>query len=102
MERWPDLRVLAKDRREFTIDKAEDKLEEAVDAGEGWAIKFTLATVGKRRGYVERQEHTGADGGPMVTEHTVPLDRLSPALRRQIVAEIEALEPSRQLKAVNS
>jgi undecaprenyl pyrophosphate synthase len=47
------------------VDKAELKLEQAIDAGEQWAITFTLRTLGKERGYVERQEVTGAAGGPV-------------------------------------
>jgi hypothetical protein len=48
------------------IDKAELKLEQAVLNGEPWAIQITLRTIGKHRGYVERQEVTGADGGAIV------------------------------------
>lgn len=48
------------------VDKAELKLEQAVLNGEPWAIQITLRTIGKSRGYVERQEVTGADGGAIV------------------------------------
>ncbi len=48
------------------VDKAELKLEQAVLAGEPWAIQMTLKTIGKSRGYVERQEVTGAEGGAIV------------------------------------
>jgi len=47
------------------IDKAELKLEQAVLNGEPWALNLALKTIGKQRGYVERQEVTGADGGPV-------------------------------------
>ena len=47
------------------IDKAELKLEQAVMAGEPWAVQFSLRTIAKSRGYVERREVTGADGKPM-------------------------------------
>jgi len=50
------------------VDKAELKLEQAVMAGEPWAVQFSLRTIGKSRGYVERQEVTGADGGAIVVE----------------------------------
>ena len=50
------------------IDKAELKLEQAVMAGEPWAVQFSLRTIGKSRGYVERNEVTGADGGAIVVE----------------------------------
>ena len=45
---------------------AELKLDAAVQAGEPWAIAFLLKTVGRKRGYVQRQEITGADGQPVV------------------------------------
>ena len=44
-------------------DTAELKLASAILNGEPWAILFRLRTKGKSRGYVERQEITGADGG---------------------------------------
>lgn len=47
------------------IDIAELKLENALTNGEPWAIQFTLKTIGKSRGYVERQEVTGADSSPI-------------------------------------
>ncbi len=50
------------------VDKAELKLEQAVLNGEPWAIQITLRTIGKHRGYVERQEVTGADGGAVMVK----------------------------------
>lgn len=38
------------------IDIAELGLMDALKNGEAWAIKYTLSTKGKVRGYVERQE----------------------------------------------
>ncbi len=45
------------------LDKAELKLEQAIMNGEPWAVQFALRTIGKQRGFVERQEVTGAEGG---------------------------------------
>lgn len=59
----PKLKTLTEELRETKLDTAEDKLGEAIDKGEGWAICFFLKTQGKKRGYVERSEITGADGG---------------------------------------
>ena len=48
--------------REGELDIAEQKLREAILNGEAWAIALKLKTQGRKRGYVERQEVTGADG----------------------------------------
>lgn len=48
--------------REELVDYAELALRSALLSKEPWAVQFTLKTLGKSRGYVERQEHTGADG----------------------------------------
>src|SRR5215471_20470162 len=51
------------------VDAAELALMTAVAKGEPWAVKFTLSTLGKDRGYVQRQEHAdkhaGADASRM-------------------------------------
>jgi len=49
------------DECERVIDKAENKLQNAIDSGDMQMVKWYLATKGKRRGYVEKQEvdHTG-------------------------------------------
>ena len=58
-------RQAIEDAREQMGDVTELKLYEAIQGGEGWAIAFYLRTQGKTRGYVERQEVTGANGGPV-------------------------------------
>ena len=52
---------------EKATDRAEIKLMEAVENGEIAAIIFRLKTKAKKRGYVERQELTGADNQPIIT-----------------------------------
>ena len=42
---------------EYGLDLAQNKLRQAVEAGEPWAIQLTLRTLGRGRGFVERQEH---------------------------------------------
>jgi hypothetical protein len=44
------------------VDVAELALRAAVTRGEPWAVGLVLKTLGKDRGYVERQEVTGKDG----------------------------------------
>lgn len=51
------------DARESMIDTAESQLYQQIEDGNMTAIIFFLKTRGKSRGYVERQEVTGADGG---------------------------------------
>lgn len=41
---------------ESVIDKAENRLFEAIDNGEPWAIKFFLAYKGKSRGYQDSKK----------------------------------------------
>jgi hypothetical protein len=48
--------------RETLIDFTENQLFNQVKEGNITAIIFTLKTIGKYRGYVERHEHTGQDG----------------------------------------
>ncbi len=60
-ERLQKARELA---QEQTLDKAEHALLKAVDKGEGWAVCFMLKTIGRKRGYVERQEVTNAPDRP--------------------------------------
>lgn len=88
MKRHPSLMELHQIKRDIVIDRAEDKLFEAIQEGEAWAVKYALSTIGKRRGFTERTELTGADGGAIRTEHTVPLDSLSIETKRKIVAEL--------------
>ncbi len=63
------------DSRERFLDLAESNLRKLVA---GWverpsetAIIFTLKTRGKKRGYVERQEVTGADGADLIPPRTL-------------------------------
>lgn len=52
--------------RSELVDYGELALRKAIIAGEPWAVGFVLKTLGKIRGYVERQEITGAEGGSIV------------------------------------
>ena len=63
MKRVPSIKQAVEDARGEVVDYAEQKLRLAILNGEPWAIAMALKTIGKHRGYVERQEVTGADGG---------------------------------------
>jgi hypothetical protein len=65
IRRYPTLRQVVDDQRESLVDRAELSLRGAVNSGEQWAVTLVLKTLGKSRGYVERQEVTGAENGPI-------------------------------------
>lgn len=74
VNRFPEIKQVLDESRESVIDVAESALQRAVLNGEGWAIAFTLKTIGKRRGYVEKteQEITGLMGVQFIDD--VPND----------------------------
>ena len=50
--------------QDIALDFAESQLHQQIKGGNTAATIFYLKTKGKRRGYVERQEITGAEGLP--------------------------------------
>ncbi len=56
IERHPRLLQLTKDFRESIVDHAESAFNKAVITEQPWAIQFALRTIGRKRGYVDRQE----------------------------------------------
>jgi hypothetical protein len=52
------------DIQNVALDFAESQLHKQIQGGNTSATIFYLKTKGKNRGYVERQEITGADGMP--------------------------------------
>jgi len=65
INKYPELQELKDQFDEEVTDIAELNLRKAVINADPWALKYQLSTKGKSRGYVERQEVTGADGKPM-------------------------------------
>ena len=53
---YPEVREALDAERENIIDLSESKLVTAINGGEAWAIALALKTLGKSRGYVEKQE----------------------------------------------
>lgn len=51
---------------EKSLDVAEKSLMKQIRSGNVTAIIFFLKTKGKHRGYIERQEITGADGADLI------------------------------------
>jgi hypothetical protein len=56
LKRYPEIAAAYKEERNRIVDLAEAKLVERVQKGDSWAILFVLKTLGKDRGYAERQE----------------------------------------------
>lgn len=61
------LKELLEEIREGDLDIAEQKLREAILRGEPWAITLKLKTQGRKRGYVERTEISGAVDSEPIT-----------------------------------
>jgi len=68
ISQYSTVKEVADEERETLIDFAENQLFQQVKDGNITAIIFTLKTIGKHRGYVERQEVTGADGGAVMVK----------------------------------
>src|SRR5262245_56331146 len=68
VKRSAQLREMLDDYREGRVDEAESRLDDALESGESWAVMFTLKTLGRKRGYVEKteHEHSGKDGTPPI------------------------------------
>ena len=62
-ERHATVRQALQDERERMVDTAESALYVALANKEPWAISLTLKTLGKNRGYVERQENENRESG---------------------------------------
>jgi hypothetical protein len=76
----PAVRTAIENARGKMLDVGEMALMKAVVAGEAWAVCFYLKCQGKNRGYVERKELSGPDGGPAAIDVTTggkPVDRNS-------------------------
>jgi predicted transcriptional regulator len=63
----PELQEIRDHMYQLRGDIFETKLDQAAERGEAWAVCFALKTQYKDRGYIERVETTGANGGPIVT-----------------------------------
>ena len=69
IKRHPTVAKAYQELREAMVDQAERGLIHLLDAEDWQAIKYTLSTLGKDRGYIERQEVTGPDGTALQVEY---------------------------------
>ena len=66
VNKYPTIKAAVDSEREALLDMAEGSLFDQVRKGNITAIIFTLKTLGKHRGYVERQEFAGVKDQPIV------------------------------------
>lgn len=69
-KKYPTVDAALRAKRRELVDLAEMSLRRAIVNGEGWAVAMTLKTLGRDDGYVERQEISGTDGGPLTIQLT--------------------------------
>ena len=67
-----EFRKAVNDISNIALDFTESKLFKQIDGGNMTGIIFYLKTKGKKRGYVERQEISGPDEGPIQTQSSAP------------------------------
>lgn len=78
VDKWPETIQAFEDERNRIVDMAESVLVKSIRNGDTQDAKWLLSRLGKDRGYVERQETTGKDGGPIQTESAeMDLDALT-------------------------
>lgn len=67
IEEYPSCKEAKENGHEMLLDDAEIGLHKSIREQEGWAICFTLKTLGKERGFVEKQitEVSGPNGEPL-------------------------------------
>ena len=65
IESDPEYKAAVADLKEYKKDFIESKLIKLINEGDTAATIFAAKTQLKDRGYVERSEITGADGGPV-------------------------------------
>ena len=79
------LRDLREDLRAEFLDEVEDMYMDDARKGVPGARHFFLTTLGKDRGYVQRQETTGKDGEPLYKQSSIDPSSLSDAALDEIM-----------------
>jgi hypothetical protein len=75
--RYPAVAEAHKEAKESAIDFVESQLLKNIKKGDTTAAIFFLKTQGRGRGYVERQEISGPNGGPIETKTKHDLSKLN-------------------------
>ncbi len=93
VEKWPESKQAFEDERNKIIDMAESVLVKSIKNGDTQDAKWLLSRLAKDRGYVERQERTGKDGGPIETkESKLNLDKLTPEEQYELFELLDKAE----------
>lgn len=72
--------------RELAKDAVESKIYKKIDEGDTTMLIFYAKTKMKDRGYVERQEVTGADGKNLIEQQSVDLSTLTEEQRKVLLS----------------
>ena len=83
-ERNPRVAAAFAEAEESVLDVAESKLLKSIQKGELKAVMFYLRLKGKKRGYSERQEITGADGKPVMVN---PFEGMSTEQLKKMIGD---------------
>ncbi len=86
LDKYATARDALANEREGMRDFAEGMLYKRIEGGDTTAIIFYLKTQAKERGYVERQEVTGASGGAVAAEVKLDLSGLTTEQLRALAA----------------
>lgn len=93
MNEHPTIRAALDDARESMLDNAESVLYKKVLEGSTPELIFFLKTQGRNRGYVERSEVTGKDGGPIESKELgIDASKFSTEQLRQIAEILESVQ----------
>lgn len=91
----PDFKRACDDVNEQTIDFVESKLLQGIREGKEASQIFYLKTKAKHRGYIERTEHTGANGAPLQQGGDKPPEELA----RQVLLGLKQIADRTKLPA---
>lgn len=80
----PSFKAAVEAMEEVALDFVESALYKQVKEGVPSSTIFFLKTKGRKRGYIERTEHTGADGQPLIpAKITVEIIGQAPPITRE-------------------
>ena len=68
IEKYPTVREAYEEEKATILDKAESNIIAAIHKGDLGVSRWYLSTIGRDRGYVERQEIAGVGNQPIVID----------------------------------